>query len=95
MTRELEDWIEEHEYGKIASIAGHNDILDVEQDLTRLEAYYKVLACGDNTVTVSASDYIQLRYDISFHSLSLSHSLSFIHSPIRRRLDSHSCLSLS
>ena len=93
MTREMEERIEEHEYGKIASITGHNDILDVEQDLTRLEAYYKVLACGDNTVTVSASDYIQLRYDISFHSL--SHLLSFIHSPIRRRLYSHSCLSLS
>ena len=72
MTREPHDWLEEHQYGKIASITGHNDILDVEQDLTRLEAYYKVLACGDNTVTVSASDYIQLRYDISFHSLSLS-----------------------
>ena len=78
MTRELEDWIEEHEYGKIASITGHNDILDVEQDLTRLEAYYKVLACGDNTVTVSASDYIQLRYDISFHTH--SHSLTFLYS---------------
>ena len=78
MTRELEDWIEEHEYGKIASIAGHNDILDVQQDLTRLEAYYKVLACGDNTVTVSASDYIQLRYDISFHTH--SHSFTFLYS---------------
>lgn len=66
LTRDLEDWIADHEYGKIASIVGHNDILDVQSDITRLEAYYKSITSSDNVVAISASDYIQVRYDISF-----------------------------
>lgn len=63
LVRDLEDWMEEQQFGKIASIAGQNDILDVKEDLTRLEAYYKVLTQADNVNPFSAGEYIQLRYD--------------------------------
>lgn len=55
--------MEEQQYGRIASITGQNDILDVKEDLTRLEAYYKVLTQADNVNPFSAGEYIQLRYD--------------------------------
>ena len=70
LIRDLEDWMVDNEYGKIVSIVGHNDILDVNTDITRLGAYYKALVTGEDAVTISASDYIQIRYDISFHSKS-------------------------
>ena len=70
LAKELEDRIDEKEYGHIGSIAGRSGILDIKDSLTTLEKYFKVLAFGENLVTLAASEYIQIRYDISFQVLS-------------------------
>ena len=65
MAKELEDRIEEKEYGRIGSIAGRSGILDIKDSLATLEKYFKTLAFCENLVTLAASEYIQIRYDIS------------------------------
>ena len=44
MAKELEDRIEEKEYGRIGSIAGRSGILDIKDSLATLEKYFKTLA---------------------------------------------------
>lgn len=63
LIRDLEDWILANQYGKIVSITGQNGVLDVNEDITRLGAYYKTLMAGENKVDLTVSDYIQVRYD--------------------------------
>ena len=65
MTKELEDHIDSMDYGKIGSITGRNGVLDFTNSLETLEKYFKMLAFGENTVPLGASEYIQIRYDIS------------------------------
>ena len=65
LTRELEDRLDESNYGKIASITGRKGVLDFTDTFATLEKYFKCLAFGDNKVPLSASEYIQIRYDIS------------------------------
>ena len=83
MTKELEDRIEEKDYGSIGSITGRAGVLDFKDTFDNLEKYMKVLLLGDNLVCLSASEYIQIRYDISFWSIGSS---SFT-SPARGRHD--------
>ena len=63
LTKELEEWIEENDYAKIASISGHSGIIDVNEDLSRLDEFRKMLLLGNNPANLTASDYIQVRYD--------------------------------
>lgn len=83
MTKELEDRIEEKDYGSIGSITGRAGVLDFKDTFDNLEKYMKVLLLGDNLVCLSASEYIQIRYDISCWSIGSS---SFT-SPARGRHD--------
>lgn len=66
LARALEDRIEENNYGKIASITGRKGVLDFTDTFATLEKYFKCLAFGENTVPLAATEYIQIRYDISF-----------------------------
>lgn len=66
MAKEMEDRIEEKNYGSIGSITGRAGVLDFKDSFDNLEKYMKVLLLGDNLVCLNASEYIQIRYDISW-----------------------------
>ena len=48
MAKELEDRIEEKNYGSIGSITGRAGVLDFKDSFDNLEKYMKVLLLGDN-----------------------------------------------
>ena len=65
LTEDLEEWTVENDFAVVGSVAGKKGILDSTDTLVTMEKYMKVLLAGDNLTNVTASDYIQLRYDIS------------------------------
>ena len=66
----------DNDFAVVGSVAGKKGIMEPTRDMTimimdttdtlvTMEKYMKVLLAGDNLTNVTASDYIQLRYDIS------------------------------
>ena len=55
----------DNDFAVVGSVAGKKSIMDTTDTLVTMEKYMKVLLAGDNLTNVTASDYIQLRYDIS------------------------------
>lgn len=67
LMKELEEWTVDNDFAVVGSVSGRKGILDNTETLVTMEKYMKVLLAGDNLTNVSASDYVQLRYDISYY----------------------------
>lgn len=63
VVKDLESWLEEEQCAKFGSLSGMQGLIGVYALLARVEAFYKMLMQGSNTTTLSASEYLQQRYD--------------------------------
>lgn len=63
VVKDIEQWLEEEQCAKFGSLCGIRGMIGNYAFMTRVEAYYKALMMGSNTTTLSASAYLQQRYD--------------------------------
>lgn len=63
VVKDIEQWLEEEQCAKFGSLCGMQGIIGNYAFMVRIEAYYKALMMGSNTTTLSASAYLQQRYD--------------------------------